>query len=364
MRAAALLVLFLPALSAQVTVAGRVVDENGAAVAGARVELRNPALVPPPVAAASDARGRFRLELGLAGEYSIHAERPGFFVLDNVRVLLREGPNPVTLTLNHLRELVESIDVVYSPPAIDLAETSDQKQLNNLEILEIPYPASQDFRSALPMFSGVVQDVGGRLHFNGGSSDQTNFALDGFNISDPATGLLEARLNIDAVRSMDLETSRFSADKGRGSAGALDIRTGMGDDRFRFGVTNFVPSFSTARGLILSKWTPRITVSGPLVRGRAWFHNGFDTFYDVDTIRELPRGQDRNRSLTSSNLSRLQVNLTPSNILTGSYLLNYMDTDHYGLTFLEPGRDHRPPSRRSSRGNGQGPGLSDTWRAD
>ena len=69
------------------------------------------------------------------------------------------------------------------------------------------------------MFSGVVQDISGRPHFNGGSSDQTNFALDGFNISDPATGLLEARLNIDAVRSMDLETSRFSAGKGRGSAG-------------------------------------------------------------------------------------------------------------------------------------------------
>lgn len=336
MRAAALMVLFLPALSAQVTVAGRVFDENGAAVAGARVELRNPALVPPSVAAASDAQGRFRLELGRAGEYTIHAERPGFFVLDKVLVLLREGPNEVTVTLNHLREFVESLDVVYSPPAIDLAETSDQKQLNNLEILEIPYPASQDFRSALPMFSGVVQDTGGRLHFNGGASDQTNFALDGFNISDPATGLLEARLNIDAVRSMDLETSRFSAGKGRGSAGALDIRTGMGDDRFRFGVTNFVPSFSTARGLVLSKWTPRITVSGPLVRGRAWFHNGFDTFYDVDTVRELPRGQDRNRSLTSSNLSRLQVNLTPSNILTGSYLLNYMDTNHYGLSFLDP----------------------------
>jgi hypothetical protein len=186
------------------------------------------------------------------------------------------------------------------------------------------------------MFSGVVQDVSGRPHFNGGSSDQTNFALDGFNISDPATGLLEARLNIEAVRTLDLETSRFSADKGRGSAGALDIRTGMGDDRFRFGATNFVPSFSTARGLVLSRWSPRITVSGPLIRGRAWFHNGFDTFYDVDTILELPRGQDRKRSLTSSNLSRLQVNLTPSNILTASYLLNYMDIDHYGLSFLDP----------------------------
>jgi hypothetical protein len=333
-RAVAWLALLLAPLKAQVTVMGRVVDENGTAVPGARIEFHSASAQTP--SANTDVQGRFQLELGQPGEYSIRAEKEGFFVLNKARVELQDGPNELNVRLNHLQELTESLDVVYSPPAIDPAQTSDQKQLNSLEILQVPYPASQDYRSALPLFSGVVQDTGGNLHFNGGASDQASYSLDDFNIADPVTGTLEARVSVEAVRDLDLESSRFSASRGRGSAGSLNLETGMGDDLYRFGATNFVPSVSTQRGLTLTKWTPRLTASGPIARSRAWFYNAFDTFYDVNIIQELPRGQDRSRSLTSSNLSRFQVNLSPSNILTGSYLINYIDTDHQNLSFLDP----------------------------
>jgi len=35
------------------------------------------------------------------------------------------------------------------------------------------------------MMDGVVQDNAGRAHFNGGDTSQTNYTLDGFNVSDP-----------------------------------------------------------------------------------------------------------------------------------------------------------------------------------
>lgn len=322
-------------LVAQVAVQGKVSDETGAPVAGARLEFRL-ASAAQPLAALSDSQGRFTVTLPGPGDYLLRAEKPGFFLLDNHRIWIHEAAAEIAVTLHHVRELAEQVDVTYSPPMIDPAETSDQKQLNNMEILEIPYPASHDFRNALPLFPGVLQDRQGRLHFNGGSTDQTSFSLDGFNISDPASGQLDLRLNIDAVRSLDLETSRFSAEKSRGSAGALDIKTAMGDDRWRFGATNFIPGVRAERGLLVNKWTPRLAVSGPILRGRAWFHNGFDMFYDVDTIRELPPGADRTRSLTTSNLTRFQVNLTPAHILTGSFLVNYIDADRQGLSFLDP----------------------------
>ncbi|MCS6954006.1 MAG: TonB-dependent receptor [Bryobacteraceae bacterium] len=328
--------LWAPAvLAAQVAIQGKVTDENGAPVPGARLELRS-ASASQPFVVLSESQGRFALNLPEPGEYLLRAEKPGFFRLDNHRVWIEEADTEIVVTLHHLRELAEQVDVTYSPPVIDFAETSDQKQLNNMEILDIPYPASHDFRNALPLFPGVLQDRQGRLHFNGGSTDQTSFNLDGFNVSDPASGQLDLRLNIDAVRSLDLETSRFSVEKSRGSAGALDIKTGMGDDRWRFGATNFIPGIGSERGLFINKWTPRATVSGPLVRSRAWFHHGFDMFYDVDTIRELPPGANRTRSLTTSNLTRFQVNLTPAHILTGSFLVNYIDANRQGLSFLDP----------------------------
>ena len=85
----------------------------------------------------------------------------------------------------------------------------------------------------------------------------------------------------------------------------------MGDDRWRFGGTNFIPGVSTEGGLYINKWTPRLEISGPLVKGRAWFHNGFDAFYNVDTVHGLPRGENRTSGLTTSDLTRFQCNVTP-----------------------------------------------------
>jgi len=82
--------------------------------------------------------------------------------VNNIPVRLETGLNEIAITLNHVRELVESVDVVYSPPTIDPAETSDRKQLNTVEIMSVPYPAAQDIRSALPMLAGVVQDSAGQ----------------------------------------------------------------------------------------------------------------------------------------------------------------------------------------------------------
>src|SRR5437867_4718876 len=233
---------FAGAASAEVSVAGKIVDENGLAVAFARVELRSKPSSRPS-AAMSDIAGGFSLQTAAPGEYLIHAERPGFFVFDG-RAALRDGSNQLHLTLNHLQEFFQSVDVAYSAPTIDPEQPADQKQLTNVEILQAPYAASQDLRNAMPLLQGVVQDVNGRLHFNGGATDQTNFTLDGFNISDPFSGRFEARLNIEAVRSLDLDSARYSAEKDRGSAGAGDIKNGKGDDPWRFRGPNFIPRVS------------------------------------------------------------------------------------------------------------------------
>jgi len=321
------------AAAAPPSVAGRVVDENGVAVTGARIEFTSGA---GTVTATSDSAGNFSLDVPSRGEYQIQAKDLGFFIYYGKSVAVQEGPNHLTITLNHLQELTESVEVKYSPPVIDTQEPDERKQLNEVEILAVPYPASQDMRSALPLMQGVVQDANGNLHFNGGATDQTNVTLNGFNISDPYTGRLDARVSIEAVRSLDLETARYSAEKSRGSASSLDIKTAMGDDHWRFSGTNFIPGITSQNGFQINKWTPRIDTSGPLLKGRAWFHNAFDTFYDLNIISGLPRGQNESRSLTTSNLSRFQVNVTPANILTGSLLVNYGDDNRHGLSFLNP----------------------------
>jgi hypothetical protein len=66
--------------------------------------------------------------------------------------------------------------------------------------------------------------------------------LDGFNITQPANGLLLVRVSTDAFRSIEVEPSREPAEYGKGSGGVLSLDTGIGDDRFPIIATNFIPS--------------------------------------------------------------------------------------------------------------------------
>jgi hypothetical protein len=319
---------------AAITVAGKVVDENGAPVRDALVTAMQPG-ISAPEGASSDAAGLFTLEIPAAGIYTIEAKREGFFLFTNQDITLDEGV-PLEIRINHLKELADSVDVHYSPPVIDPQQPSDTKQLNSQEILNIPYPASQDYRSALPLMPGAIQDNAGQVHLNGGTTQQANYRLNGFDISDPATGSLNANLNVDTIQTLEWDASRFSADKGKGSAGTVDIKTQMGDDRWRFGGTNFIPGISFQDGLHVDHWSPRVIVSGPLKKQRLWFHNSFDAYYTDSIVNGLPRGQNQTRSGTGNNLTRLQWNITNSQILTASVLVNIGDDKRNGLSFLTP----------------------------
>lgn len=234
--------LFPISLHAQVAIFGRVIDETGVAVSGARVESRDTAGATAAIAS-SDPAGNFSLSLGpfAPGAYAILVERQGLYRYEGHKQEFSHRPNELGVTLNHLQEFSDCIDVTASSPAIDLQQPAERTGLDDAEIETVPYPASRDYRNALPLMDGVVQDNASQGHFNGGATNQTNYNRDGFNLSDPVTGNLEALVNIDSIQSMDLEGSRYSAANGRGSAGFLDLKTKMGGDRMRFGATNFVP---------------------------------------------------------------------------------------------------------------------------
>jgi hypothetical protein len=336
-RLAVLLLAGMPLAAGSITLDGRVVDDNGAPVPGARIMAVTPGTPKPPVSggATSDATGTFHLSVPDEGTWQIFAEDEGFFlfVKPDLRV---DRDTTLEIHLTRLKEMAESLDVRYSPPVIDPEHTADSKALQSPAILNVPYPASQDYRSALPLMSGVVQDNSGQIHFNGGSTNETNYRLNGFDVSDPASGNLTTRLNVDTVQTLEWEASRFSPEKGKGSAGTLEIRTQMGDDHWRFGGTNFIPGLAAQNGLYLNHWSPRATISGPIKKGRGWFHNAFDAYYTANTISQLPTGQNRTNSLSATNLTRMQWNISDSQILTGSFLVNVADDRRNGLSFLNP----------------------------
>jgi hypothetical protein len=314
---------------------GKVADENSLAVAGAQISLNGAALA-EALYATSDETGRFQLGPLSPGVYELKVEKRGFYAFVSHSIEVGTRATSIEVTLNHQQEYEETVNVVYSAPTIDREEAAAQTTLTSEEIINLPSPASHDFRNVLPLMPGVVKDNAGRIHVNGGGENQAFYSLDGFNITNPVSGILENRISIDAIRSVRVEASRFSAEHGKGSTGAMLLETKVGDDHFRFSSTNFVPSFEIHDGLAISNWNPRVTFSGPIVKGRMWYFNAMDLQYDLNIVDALPPTANTNRNWFGSNLTRLQFNLTNSNIITGSFLFNFQNSRHFGLTALDP----------------------------
>jgi carboxypeptidase family protein len=310
-----------PLRAAEITVAGRVIDENEAAVAGAQITVSSAGM--SAVRAVSDPTGRFTVAAPTAGDYLVDAECTGFFPVKGLSVHLREAGPEVHLVLNHAKEILQSVDVTGSPSPIDVEKTDSDRRLSGIQILDVPYPSTHSLRNAMSIMPGVIEDPSGGLHFDGGKENQTNYLLDGFNISDPLTGLLDARVSVESVQALDYLSGRYSPEFGKGSAGTLQIKTENGDDRFRYSATNFIPGLDTQKGLHLGSWTPRANLSGPILKGRAWFSDSLDGDYNILIVPELPKGQDQSTRWQASNILHTQVNLTPANILFGDFLFNY-----------------------------------------
>jgi len=309
-----------------------VVDENDLAVPGAGVTILEPGLA--AVSLRTDYAGHCSHIPQQDAPYRLRVEKPGFY--QAIESDLDTRINSVRVVLSHEQIVQEQVNVTASVPGIDTEQISDKSTMNTPEIVNIPYITSRDIRYLLPFYPGVVQDVTGQVHVAGSETWGTLDLLDGFDIRSPMSGSLSMRVSPDAVRSIDAETTRYPVQFGRTTGGVLAFYTGMGDNKFRFNATNFIPSYRDLNGIRFDKFVPRFTFSGPLVRDRAWFYDGVELEYDNIYITELPANADTDELVRGSNLARFQVNLTSANILTGGLLFNDYHSPYEGISSLTP----------------------------
>src|SRR5215475_11876092 len=200
-----------------------VVDENGVAVPSARISFEAPPA--PPVKCETDHRGLCHFPNLAPGQYYLRVEKEGFYALDKPQVQLAPGA-AVEVTISHQQEVQEVIDVHESLLAIDPAQIASQETISGLDVIDIVYPGSHDYRNVINFIPGVVQDQYGQPHVAGAQTYQTVTLLDGFNVTQPANGELVVRVSPDAFRSIQVEPSRQPAEAGKGSGGLLLLNTG------------------------------------------------------------------------------------------------------------------------------------------
>ncbi len=309
-----------------------VTDENGVAVQSARVILQSGSQ--PAVLCQTDFRGACQFPLIAAGKYSLRVQKPGFYeAAEDVQIT---PTSAIDVSIAHQQEVREVVNVSESPAAIDPAQISSRESISGLDVIDIVYPNTNDYRNVLNFIPGVVNDVSGQPHISGAQTYQTETLLDGFNVTQPANGQLLLRVSTDAFRSIQVEPSREPAEAGKGSGGLLMLNTGIGDDHFRFYATNFIPSMQNKHGWRFDQFLPRATFSGPIEKGKMWFYNAFDGEYTNLIFTELPVNSDNDHIWRVGNLSKVQTNLTSRNILTTSFLVNYLHDQYAYLTPESP----------------------------
>ena len=315
---------------------GHVLDENDAPVANARVTARSAASpAAGPWTAQSDAAGAFSITLPAAGDYFLDLNREGYYKLQ-ARPVHVSSALDVTLSIHHVQEVFQSVDVNEEPSPVDVTQTRNQERLTGTEVNDILYPNSHSLRDSLKMMPGLVLDQGGGLHPNGASENQVQYVLNGFNITNPVTGQFQSTVAVEGVHSVDYSSGRYSPEYGKGSAGVLAISTENGTDRFHYTATDFIPGLNLQNGAALGNWYPRVGFSGPIVHGHAWFSDTLDFEYNTALVTGLPSGQNTRSGFAVNNLLHTQINLTPRNIAYADFLVNADNENRVGLSPLDP----------------------------
>lgn len=321
----------VPSAEGPATVLLSVVDENGLGIADAQVTIQAPTLA--PLRKATDYAGRCTWA-PRSTTYSVRVEKAGFY--RSTAAAVDAQVRSLRMVLAHEQVVQQEVNVTASTPGIDTQQIPDRSTMTTADIVNIPFPTNRDIRNLLPFNPGVVADFSGQVHVAGGSTYMTLDTLDGFDIRSPIYGTLDIRVSTDAVRTLDTETTRYPVEYGRSTGGVIAFNTGMGDNRFRYNATDFLPSFRQTNGIHFDKFVPRFTISGPIRRNRTWFFDGIETEYDNVYIPELPPGADTDRLIRGSNLAKLQSNLGTANSLTAGLLFNDFHSPYDGISALVP----------------------------
>ena len=311
-----------------------VTDQNGQPLASAVVTLQQNGKT---VSEHTTPTGHILLDRLPAGSYKLSVRREGFYTALVDKVEVPAGASvPVEVRLEPVREYREEVEVRAQSSPIDPEQVSTAQSLTVEDIATIPYPTTRDYRNVLPFIPGVIADNGGQIHVAGSSTQQVQDYLDGFEVSQPASGALGVRMNPDALRKIDVRSSRYSAQFGKGSGGLTDLELQDGDNKFRFNATDFIPTFQNVKGFHLNNWTPRAYFSGPLIKDKLWFDVSHEGENELSIVKELPDGADSTRQWRTADMARLRLNLTPGNVVTASALVNVFNASDAGITPFDP----------------------------
>src|SRR5262245_54019290 len=313
---------------------GIVLDSNAKPVMSAHVHLEEPT-ARQQWGMDTKPDGTFRFDRLPFGTYRITIRSEGYFETSaEVRL---ESSKTVEFTLAAAETLKQEVEVIARPDPINTDSVAPQNVVNDEVIQNIPYTGRQNFLNALSLMPAVLRDNTNQIHIHGSRSDEIRYQLDGLYLTDASSGGLAANIPIDAVESVDMDLSNYSAEFGKSSGGVVRVHSQFVGDKYRFNMTDFIPGWDF-RQKSVAEFSPRLLFSGPIVQKKLWFMYSGTVRYLHSLLEELPvPASERSRTQTSTDqLLKLQWNLRESHVLTFELLHNADYLSNVGLSLVRP----------------------------
>ena len=220
------------------TVAGRILDAQGAAVPGVTVTARQgqTGFVRTTV---SDGEGVYRLTALPVGVYDLTAELQGFTKIDSKGIVVNVGQTlDVDLTLK-LGGVQESITVNAETPLIETSSSSVGGVVDIGRIESLPLNGRQfaNLAATIPGVGlGFHSDPTKSSQFSpqigGGNGRNVNYQIDGGDNNDDTVGGLLQLFPLEAIQEFNFVTQRYKAEYGRSNGGVMNIVTKSGTNNY------------------------------------------------------------------------------------------------------------------------------------
>ncbi len=235
-----------------VTITGRVSDQNGAIIPRATIEV---VLVKTGATrtTVTDDEGRYHIIQLEAGTYIVRATSTGFAPLEKTELSFIAGKN-VQFDFTLLPQGVIADPVVVTAtdtPAVDTTRTVVGGTVTTHEVESLPVATRSplDLIFTLPGVSeealstrdlaedrntsvANTPEEAGTFSLSGGPAYSNNITIDGLDNNDDRAARERFQPSIEAVEEVQIITNQFSAEYGRASGGRINIRTRGGSNKY------------------------------------------------------------------------------------------------------------------------------------
>ena len=262
------------------------------------------------------------------------AELPGYARGVYPPVLVLKGQSVDVRLPLALAPLSEIVDVIASTGAGEPIE-QDEVQADLLRVFQLP---TDRFQEALPLLPGVIRDPRGRLSFNGTRPSQSTLLVNGTNATDPVTSQFAVELPLSVIDTVEVHAIPYSAEFGQVSGAVANVRTIAGDDHWDVDIGGLIPNPRIRNGALMgiNTATPRVKVSGPLRRGKAWISQAFSYRFVRSQVKEPIPGDDEEIVEGFDAFTQIDVALSDRHSITGTLSVFPTDVDNMGIDSLHP----------------------------